>query len=113
MKKIYRILLWVVGLMPMMAFAISTFDQLIIQVKVWITAVFPVLIALAALIFVWQVVMYITSAGDEEKRKAAQKGMLYGLVGLFVLVSFWGIVQLIAGSFSLPTTVPSVPGLPN
>lgn len=52
--------------------------------------------ALAVLAFVWGIVKYIASAGDQKKKESARNTMIYGIIGLFVLFSFWGIVRFIA-----------------
>ncbi|MEK7606134.1 MAG: hypothetical protein AAB458_00865 [Patescibacteria group bacterium] len=51
--------------------------------------------ALAVLAFVWGIVKYIASAGDGKAKDDGRKIMVYGIIGLFVLFSFWGIVQFI------------------
>jgi len=58
------------------------------------------------------VVQYITAGGDEEKRKAGRNTMLYGIIGLFVMVAVWGLVNVLISTFGLDTAVPVVPGLP-
>lgn len=49
----------------------------------------------AVLAFVWGIVKYIASAGDEKSKQSGKNIMIYGVIGLFVLFSFWGIVQFI------------------
>lgn len=72
----------------------------------------PVLVALALAIFIWGGVVMIVSAGDDTSRKEGQTRMLWGLFALFVLVSVWGIVQLIQVFFGVgeTTVVPTLPG---
>lgn len=53
---------------------------------------------LAVLFFVWGIVQYILYAGDEKKKKSAKDTLLYGIIALFVLFSFWSIVQLLKNS---------------
>jgi hypothetical protein len=55
----------------------------------------PVLVALALALFIWGMVVFIFSAGDDSARKTGQKHMIWGLVALFVIVSVWGLVQLL------------------
>lgn len=74
-----------------------------------INALLPVLLALASIIFIWGVVTYITAAGDEEKRKKGQQRIIYGLIGLFVLVAFWGIVNVAVTTLGLNVTPPTPP----
>jgi len=56
------------------------------------------LFAAATVVFVWGIIQYIISAGQGQ----AQKGkniILYGLVGLFVMASAYGIVKIMCDFF--------------
>ncbi len=50
----------------------------------------PVLIALALVIFFWGLVKYIRSG----KAAGGKDIMIAGLVGLFIMVSVWGIIRI-------------------
>jgi hypothetical protein len=68
------------------------------------------LVALAVIFIIWNVVIYlIKSTGDEGKGKAG-KNILWGIVGLFVIVSIWGLVNILTNTFS---TVPTTQPIPN
>jgi predicted PurR-regulated permease PerM len=69
----------------------------------------PLAIALAVLYFLWGILKYITSGGDEEARKTAINTIIYGIIILFVMVSVWGLVNLLRGSVSLNTSQPNLP----
>lgn len=63
------------------------------------------LIAIATLVFLWGVLLYVIH-GDSESKKTEAKGyMTYGIVTLFVMVSVWGITYIIANSFGLQTGI--------
>lgn len=63
--------------------------------------IFPRLfIAMALAYFLYGVSGYIT-AGDEKKRKEGRDTIVYGLLGLFVMVSIWGIVDLFVTALGL------------
>lgn len=63
------------------------------------------LIAVAVLIFLYGVVKFIGAAGDVAKRKEGKDLIIYGLIGLFVMVSVWGLVNVLVSTFSdLDTT---------
>lgn len=68
------------------------------------------LVALAVIFIVWNVVMYMIKAGDDGARKAAGLNVLWGIVGLFVIVSIWGLVNILTNSFK---TVPTKQPIPN
>ncbi|HEY4483111.1 MAG TPA: pilin [Candidatus Paceibacterota bacterium] len=58
---------------------------------------------LALLYFIWGVVVFISKSGESEGRKEGRSKMIWGIVGLFVMVSVWGLVNLIADSFQIGT----------
>ncbi len=57
--------------------------------------VVPVLIALALAVFIWGLVVFIQNADNETARTEAKKKMIWGVFGLFVMVSVWGFVYLV------------------
>ncbi|RJQ30733.1 hypothetical protein C4572_03630 [Candidatus Parcubacteria bacterium] len=59
------------------------------------------LIALAVIFFLYGVLKYIKSGGDEDERKKGGQLVLYGIIGLFVMVSFWGFVNILVYTFEL------------
>ncbi len=58
----------------------------------------PLLIGLAVVWFIWNVILYVMS-GNEEKKKAAKSGMLWGIIGIFIMVSVWGLVAILQATF--------------
>lgn len=66
-----------------------------------IDAVIPFLIGLAILFFVYGVVSYIREAGNEEARATARQFIVWGVISIFVMVSVWGLVHILVGTFNL------------
>jgi len=64
----------------------------------------PLIISLALIYFLWGVAKYIQKP-DEKGREM----ILWGLIGLFVMVSVWGLVNLLGGTFNLINTQPPMP----
>jgi len=62
--------------------------------------VIPILITLAVVYFIWGVIQYTVST-DEEAKKGARSKIIQGLIGLFVIVAFWGILSLITSTFGV------------
>ncbi len=59
----------------------------------------PIVFTLAFLVFIWGVLQYfILGGGDEEKQEKGKSLMLYGIIGFVVMVSIWGIVNLLSNS---------------
>ena len=63
--------------------------------------IIPIIFSLALLYFLYGIAQYIKQAGDPKARDNAAKMMLYGIIGLFVMTSVWGLVNLVANTFSL------------
>lgn len=61
-----------------------------------INPIIGILFAAALLMFVWGVVRYMMNADDDNERKMGQQHMIWGLFGMFIMVSVFGIVDLIA-----------------
>ena len=61
------------------------------------------LVALAVVFFLYGILKYIARGDDEESQKKGKNIMIYGIIGLFVMVSFWGIVNILINTFELDT----------
>lgn len=59
--------------------------------------------ALAVVFFLYGILKYIASGDNEDSRKASKQVMIYGIIGLFVMVSFWGFVNILINTFELDT----------
>jgi len=105
MKKVLAVLL--VGVSPLLALAVDTdvssIDAIFNSVKSVLGALIPIFISLAVVYFIWEVFQY-TIAGDEDKKSAAKKGMIWGIIGLFIMISIWGLVGILTTSFGLSGT---------
>ena len=74
------------------------------------TVAVPVLFAIAFIVFIFGVFQYfILSGGSEEKQENAKNLMIYGIVGFFIMVSIWGLVNILVGTFSLNSNTPNFP----
>lgn len=59
----------------------------------------PLLFALAFTIFLFGIFRYFILGGaNEEKRDEGKKFMVWGLIGFFIMVTVWGIVNLLVSS---------------
>lgn len=92
----------------------ATAFSVIGQVGGILGVIIPILITLAVVYFVWSVIQYTVSS-DEEAKKKAKSGIITGLIGLFIILSFWGIVRVIQNTFGVSgvrldsTDIPSAP----
>jgi|SRR3989344_1833107 len=61
----------------------------------------PVLFAVAFIVFLWGAFMTFIWAGSSEETATKGKNlMLWGLIGFFVMVSIWGLVNILTGTIS-------------
>ena len=81
------------------------------RVSMLLNAVLPVLVALGVVYFVWGVVQYVIGDSDEAKKKGRDR-IIFGLIGLAVIISLWGLVYLIVDTFRLDNRAPA-PGYLN
>lgn len=96
-----KIILGSLGLVafPAVALAADAFSIVAVLANI-LQFIIPVLITLAVVYFIWGVIQY-TLSGDEEKKKDARNKIIGGLIGLFVIVAFWGIIRLITNTFDV------------
>jgi hypothetical protein len=83
------------------------------QAKDLINRLIPFIIALTLLVFLWGVFKFVISGGDSDARKEAQGYMIWGIIALFVMVSVWGLVNILVRTFNLDTTAPVGPAMPD
>ena len=70
------------------------------------------ILAAAIVFFLWGVAQFVKSAGDEEARKTGKNHIIYGIIGIAVMVSMWGLVNFLTGSANLDLDAGVVPALP-
>lgn len=73
----------------------------------------PLIISLTVLIFVWGL-FKLVMAGDSEDARAEARGYItWGVVALFIMVSVWGLVNILVRSFALSNGMPPMPQVPD
>ncbi len=96
---------------PLFAFAqthlgnISDVGQFIINL---INGVFvPVIFALAFIVLLWGLFQaFIIGANDETAKGKGKHLIMYGIGGLVIMLTIWGLVHIITGSFNTQNTGP-------
>lgn len=77
------------------SFIINTINNIIV----------PVLFAIAFIVFLWGAFQtFIAGATDEAVKENGKNLMLWGLIGFFVMVSVWGLVNILTGTVVLDNT---------
>ncbi len=80
--------------------ASGTLFGILCRVGQFLNSVVPVLIALAVVYFVWGVVQYVVNDDEEAKQKGRDR-IIYGIIGLAVIIGLWGLVNLLRNTFAL------------
>ncbi|MFH1402053.1 MAG: hypothetical protein ABIG87_00320 [Patescibacteria group bacterium] len=81
---------------PLFVFAADGVLGLIEKVKVVLQAVLPLIGTLAVIYFLWSLTQYMTKAGEQQKE--AKEQMVWGVIILFVMVSVWGLVEILSAT---------------
>lgn len=79
----------------------KTFKDLIMNIIIGniITPLATLIVASAVVVFLYGVLKFIRSEGKE--KEAGKQFMVWGIVGIFVMVSVWGLVNILQGTFNL------------
>lgn len=85
---------------PFIASAAGTIGGIITLLITWVGWIVPALITVAIGFFIWGVVQFM-SASDEEAKKLGRTRIINGLIGLFVIVAFWGIIAVVQNTFGI------------
>lgn len=93
-------ILGAVAFAPFMASA-ETLGGILGTLAQLIGAATPIVVALALVYFFWGLGTFILNSGDEGKRKEAISIMIYGIIALFVMVSIWGIINVLQTTFNV------------
>ena len=79
-------------------------------------ALVPLIFAVAFIVFIWGVYTYfILGGGNSEKREEGRSFIIYSLIGFFIMLSVWGLVNLITFTFGFqnqrgPAYLPGIGG---
>lgn len=73
----------------------------------------PLLILAALVLFLFGIVKRFFWSQDSSDKSEAGRYILWGVVALFVMVSVWGLVNVLKGSFNLDNSnIPVAPAIP-
>ena len=86
-------------LVPFLAVAQDLEDIGVTILRV-LNVVLLIILALAFLFFVFGVIKYMTGKEAEDKAKARSQ-MIYGVIGLFVIFSAWGLVKILQNTLGI------------
>ena len=88
---------------PSVAFAqtsapVRDFNSLTVKATSIGNTIIGILIAVAVIFIIYNVLMFIVKAGSDD-RKTYQHAILWGIVGLAVILSIWGLVAILTNTF--------------
>jgi len=73
----------------------------------------PVLFAVAFIVFLWGAFdAFIIGATNDTAKEKGKNLMLWGLIGFFVMVSIWGLVNILTGTVSFGNNTGVTGGTP-
>ena len=106
-KKYTYIIPGLALLIPLTAFAQNnkTLKDVIAIVAGYFNVALGLLMGLAVIMFVWYIINYFIKA-DANRAEAGQY-LMWSLIGFFVILSLWGLVNILINTFDLGTGNPS------
>jgi hypothetical protein len=108
----YAVLLSVILFPSLLHAQAPTITAIVFSLRTVVDNFIGAAVAVALLVFVWGVVstmigMNSGSSGSEKAITEGKQRMVWGVVGLFVIVSIWGLVGLLGQLFDVSLTNPS------
>lgn len=65
------------------------------------------LFGVAFVVFVWGIVEFIKNADDVKGRDTGKRSIIWGIVGMVIMVSVYGIINVVAGTIGVnPSDLP-------
>lgn len=77
----------------------TTFSEVLCMFIGFINSLLPLIVAMTLVIFFWGLAKFIQASGDEKAVIEGKKLMFWGIIALFVMVSFVGILNFFYGDF--------------
>ncbi len=57
--------------------------------------------AIAFLVFFYGIFQFVSKAGESSERESGKKKIIYGLIGMFVMFSAYGLIRIVLGTFGV------------
>lgn len=103
MKKYSAYISSIFLIMPAIAFA-KTLSDVASVVITYMNQALLLLMGLSVVIFVWYIIKYFITPND--KRTEAAAYLMWSMIGFFVILSMWGIVNVLIATFDFGTSGP-------
>ena len=83
--------------------------RMLCMIQQYLNTLIPIMIAVGVVYFVWGVVQFvILGAGDEAKKTKGKQFMIWGIIALAVMVSVWGLVNILNSTFNIKNVIPQL-----
>ncbi len=77
-------------------------DTILLRINKYILNPFiGFLFVLASVLFVYGLVRYLLAGEGEQDRETGKRHMLWGIVGMFIMISVFGIMRLVVNTFGI------------
>jgi hypothetical protein len=108
MKKYLYTIFGLVTLAPSLAFAATNMklSDLVGKIAQYFNQALYLLMGFAVVAFVFYVIKYFIQPEKVNKAEAAQY-VLWSIVGFFIILSLWGLVNILISTFDLGTGSPT------
>ncbi len=73
--------------------------ELLNRVTSTLNIIVAILVIIATLVFIWGVILFLTSSGDPTKRGEGRQYMIWGIVALAVIAAAWAVANVIIAYF--------------
>jgi Na+-transporting NADH:ubiquinone oxidoreductase subunit NqrE len=100
-KKIYLGLAFIPSLALAFSLGSSTFGDIVKEVLSIIGLLIPLMFAVAFVVFFWGLSKFILHSDSKADIEAGKNYMFWGIIALFVLVTFRAIIAAITGDLDL------------
>lgn len=84
----------------------KTFQDLVTILSRFLADLIPLIGTLALLAVLWNAFQFIKAEGKDKAE--VRNRMLWGIFGLFVIVSVWGLVGVLSNTFRLDNRTPNI-----
>ena len=95
---------------PLLAFGLNfrTYLAAYDSLRILLNWAFGVLLAIAVFAVAYGIFKFVINSGNEQGRKEGRSTILWGVIGIFLMVSLWGLVNLLSSIIELNTQAPTI-----
>lgn len=88
----------------------STFNDIMLYLNATLRIINPILFSVAFIVFFWGLSKFILNSDNEAEISKGKNYMTWGILVLFILISFRAIISFITGDLGLgsATTIPII-----